>query len=531
LRYRLPRIRFENLSIFHLTGAKYMAISPSEYLQLDATAMAALIRKGEVSGGELLAAALQQYERVNPQINAISTLLLDQAQAQAKQNSTGLLGGVPLLIKDATQDYAGLPTSYGSRAFSHRIPARHSTIVQRFCDAGALIFGKTNTPELALKGVTESIAFGTTRNPWDLDRTAGGSSGGSAAAVAAGIVPMAGANDGGGSIRIPAGCCGLFGLRPSRGRVSVGPATGEVWEGASSDLVVSRSVRDTALALDILSGAAAGDPFIIAPATEPFAALAVQAPGRLRIAFSTHSPIGTPVHTEAIAAVQNAAKLLEALGHDVVEGAPNYDGGELARCFIHLYYGQVAATIAEARATGAQYGDFEMLTRVLGVLGRAMNAGQYVSSHRKWNQFGRALGDFYGQHDVYLTPTLARPPILHGEADLPGWKNSMLGLLLHSGLLSMLARLSLTDGMVDQIARDSLSFVPFTQLANLTGTPAMSVPLHWTAQGLPLGVQFCGPFGSEARLLQLATQLESAQPWSHKMPKLATTIPTGAAEK
>jgi amidase len=500
-----------------------MTISQSEYLQLDATAMAALVRKGDVSGSELLAAALRQYERVNPQINAIGVLMRDQAQSQAQQNATGVMGGVPMLIKDATQDYAGLPTSYGSRAFSRVTPARHSTIVQRFCDSGALIFGKTNTPELALKAVTESAAFGVTRNPWDLGRTPGGSSGGSAAAVAAGIVPMAGANDGGGSIRIPAACCGLFGLRPSRGRVSVGPASGEVWEGASSDLVVSRSVRDSALALDLLGGASAGDPFIIAPADEPFTALARRDPGRLRIAFSTRSPIGTPVHPEAVEAVQNAVALLRSLGHDVVEDEPAYDGAELARCYIHLYYGQVAASIAQARALGARYDDFEMLTQVLGVLGRAMNAGQYVSSHQKWNQFARALGDFYSRVDVYLTPSLAQPPVRHGESDLPQWQNSMLSGLLHSGLLSVLARLGLTNNMVDQIARDSLSFVPFTQLANLTGTPAMSVPLHWTAEGLPLGVQFCGPFGSEARLLQLATQLEAVKPWFHRLPTLATS--------
>jgi len=205
----------------------------------------------------------------------------------------------------------------------------------------------------------------------------------------------------------------------------------------------------------------------------------------------------------------------------VVEDQPAYDGAELARCYIHMYYGQVAATIAQARALGARSGDFEMLTQVLGVLGRAMHAGQYVSSHRKWNQFARVLGNFYQGVDVYLTPTLAQPPLRHGESDLPQWQNAMLSVLLHSGLLGVLARLGLTDGMVDQIARDSFSFVPFSQLANLTGTPAMSVPLHWTADGLPLGVQFCGPFGSEARLLQLAAQLESAAPWFDKMPTLA----------
>ena len=497
-----------------------MTITQSDYVQLDATAMAALVRNKEISGKELLAAALRQYELVNPQINAVSALLLEHAQRQAP-NVSGVLAGVPMLIKEVTQDYAGQSTSYGSRAFGNIVATQHSTIVQRFLDAGAQIFGKTTTPELALKGVTESSAFGITRNPWDVTRTPGGSSGGSAAAVAAGIVPMAGANDGGGSIRIPAACCGLFGLRPSRGRVSVGPAQGEVWDGASSDLVISRSVRDTALALDVQSAAAVGDPFVIARPEQAFSALAVREPGGLRIAVNRLSPLGTAVHPDAVAAVDKTVALLQSLGHEVVEDAPRYDGTELARCYIHMYYGHVAATIAQARSLGACASDFEMLTQILGVLGRAMNAGEYVSSHRKWNQFARVLGDFYTRVDLYLTPTLAQAPIRHGELDLPVWQQAMLGMLLHSGLLNVLARLGITDGLVDQIARDSLSFTPFSQLANLTGTPAMSVPLYWTDEGLPLGVQFCGPFGSEARLLQLANQLVTAQPWFKILPNLA----------
>ncbi|GLF13312.1 amidase [Pseudomonas aeruginosa] len=261
-----------------------MTLSVQQYLQADATALADLVQRGEVSAAELLALATAQLQRLNPQLNAVNRPMPEQARQRVGETLEGPLAGVPVLIKDAVQDYAGLPTSNGSRAFRHHVAASHSTVVQRLLDAGAVIIGKTNTPELALKGFTDPQAFGITRNPWDLTRTPGGSSGGSAAAVAAGIVPMAGANDGGGSIRIPAACCGLLGLRPSRGRVPCGPASGEIWEGASSDLVVSRSVRDSALALDVLAGPACGEPLVIAPPAQSFRALLSAEPPRLRIA-------------------------------------------------------------------------------------------------------------------------------------------------------------------------------------------------------------------------------------------------------
>ncbi len=495
--------------------------SLSEYLEYDASAMAAAVRSGEVGSGEWLALALQQTERVNPALNAVTTLMKSEAESRLNAHLAGPLAGVPMLIKDVTQDYAGLPTSYGSRAFQRIVPRRHSAVVARLLAAGALIFGKTNTPELGLKAVTDSRALGVARNPWNTEHVPGGSSGGSAAAVAAGIAPMAGANDGGGSIRIPAACCGLFGLKPSRGRVSVGPASGEVWEGASSDLVVSRSVRDSALALDVLAGPEPGDPFVIVPPGQSYVELAQRQTPRLRIGFTTRSPIGMPVHPEAVRAVEGAVKLLAGLGHEVDEAEPDYDGAALARCYLHLYFGQVAAAIAEARRAGARKDDFELLTRVLGALGGAMSAGRYVDSRLRWNDFARSLGAFHAQYDLLLTPTLAHPPIRHGQDDPPAWQRGVLSLLLGSGLLSVLARLGLMDGLVDQIARDNLARVPFTQLANLTGTPAMSVPLHWTAEGLPMGVQFIGRFGAEALLLQLATQLERAQPWFGRLPPLA----------
>lgn len=496
-------------------------MSPQDYTRMDATELARLVHERQVAPSEILDVALAQYHQLNPQLNAVCQPMIDIARRRVKEPLSGPLAGVPFLIKDAIQDYAGMPTGNGSSVFS-RIPVRqHSHIVQRLLDAGAVIFGKTNTPELALKGVTDPEAFGRTVNPWNVAHTPGGSSGGSAAAVAAGMVPMAGANDGGGSIRIPAACCGLFGLRPTRGRVSVGPASAEIWEGASSDGVVSRSVRDSALALDVLAGPNLGDPFRIAGEQASFVELAQREPGVLRIGYSTRSPVDTPVHPEAIKAVEETVALLRSLGHEVVEAEPDYDGQALARSYLMLYFGQVAATLDEARALGARDEEFELLTRVLAAFGRSMSSARYVRSHRQWNSFSQALGQFYQQHDLFLTPTLAHPPVRHEQAQLPTKQAKLLRNMLRSGALPTMARWGMLDNMVDDMARKNLTYVPFTQLANLTGTPAMSVPLHWTEAGLPLGVQFCAPVGSEARLLQLATQLEQARPWKDKWPAMA----------
>jgi len=283
-----------------------------EYRSHDATALAALVARGETTPAELLDIALARLAEVSPALNPVCRPMEREARVQlaALADDGAPFRGVPFLIKDAAQDYAGLPTTAGSRAFANAIAPAHSAIVRRYLASGLVIFGKTNTPEFALKGVTDPVLFGRTRNPWNPARTPGGSSGGAAAAVASGIVPMASGNDGGGSIRIPAACCGLFGLRPSRGRVSQGPAIGEVWYGASSEGVLSRSVRDTARVLDVLQGAEPGDPFVIAPPAEPYADAFAREPGRLRIGFTTASPIGTPVHAEAVAAVEDAARLL-----------------------------------------------------------------------------------------------------------------------------------------------------------------------------------------------------------------------------
>ena len=493
----------------------------AEYLAHDATALAARVARGEVAPAALLDLALAQLARVQPRINAVVRSLEPQARAQLAGPLAGPLSGVPLLIKDSVQDYAGVPTGDGSRAMQRFVAREHSAIVRRLLGAGAVIFGKTSLPELGLKAVTDPLAHGRCRNPWDLDRSPGGSSGGSAAAVAAGVLPMATGNDGGGSLRIPAACCGLFALKPSRGRVSVGPGLGELWFGLSQDGVLSRSVRDSALALDILAGAEPGDPFVIAPPPSSFSALCRQPPRRLRIGFCFDSPIGTPVHAEAVSAVRQAAALLQGLGHTLEEARPAIDGSALARSYLHVYFGQVPATIAAACARGAKAGEFEPMTRVLGALGRSVSAPRLSAELAAMNGYARALAGFFTRFDLLLTPTLAGPPVRHGAGEPPPAQVVLLSLLERSGLLGLLGRAGLLDGAVRAIAHDSLAAVPFTQLANVTGTPAMSVPLHWTADGLPLGVQFVAPSGDEATLLQLAGELEQAQPWFDRLPAMA----------
>jgi amidase len=494
----------------------------SEYLQHDAVGLAALVKRGETSAQELLELALRQGAGAQPKTNAICRLMESEARAQLKEQLDGPFAGVPFLIKDCAQDYAGLPTTFGSRSMAGAVAPQHAYVVRRFLEAGLVIFGKTNLPEFALKGVTDSKLFGRAQNPWDFERTPGGSSGGAAAAVASGVVPMASGSDGGGSIRIPAAYCGLFGLRPSRGRISPGPAEGEIWYGASAEGVISRSVRDTAGILDLLAGGEAGDPFVVARGSEPYAALMQRDPPRLRIGFSSVSPIGTDVHPEAVAAVNDAAKLLATLGHEVEEATPEIDGAALAKSFLHIYFGQVSAFVMQAKATGARGSDFELLTRLTATLGNATSSGAMTVQLRKWNEFARALARFHARYDLLLTPTVAHPAIKHGQGDLSAAEQAILNLLERTRLLGLLARLGVLDGMVDKIARDSLQYVPFTQLANLTGTPAMSVPLHWTADGLPLGVQFVARFGEEDGLLQLARQLETARPWVSRLPAWVT---------
>jgi amidase len=485
--------------------------------ELDAVGLAELVARGEVTAAELLEAAIARADAAAGTLNAAPIRFDEVARAQVRGGLSGPFAGVPFLLKDIGQEYAGQPHTAAVAAHRARVAPAHSAYTRRCLAAGLVIFGRTATPEMGLRAQTESRLWGPTRNPWDLARSPGGSSGGSAASVAGGIVPMAGANDGGGSIRIPASYCGLFGLKPSTGRVSWGPAQGLAWEGASSNGVLSWSVRDTARMLDVLSGPEPGELVRAPPPARPFAAEVGAPPGQLRVGFSTASPIGAPVAPECVAAVRVAAKLLEGLGHVVEEAAPAIDGGEVAAAYLTLYLGQVGA---DAAAAGVADGAFELETGLLASLGRALNAAEYVTSLRKWNGFARALGAFHETYDLWLTPTVAGPPPRIGELGLPPTQRLVLPLLrrLRAG------RLLLKAGMLETIARDSLGRTPFTQISNMTFTPSMSVPLHMApaapgGAALPVGVQFIARYGAEDVLLRLASQLEAAAPWAGRRPK------------
>ncbi len=478
---------------------------------LDATGLAELVATGQASAAELLEAAIARTDASAATLNAVPIRFDDAARAQVRGPLAGPFAGVPFLLKDIGQEYAGQPATAAAAPFRNRRPAEHSAYTRRCLAAGLVIFGRTATPELGLKAVSESKLWGPTRNPYDPARTAGGSSGGSAAAVAGGLVAMAGANDGGGSIRIPASFCGLFGLKPGTGRVSWGPSQGMVWEGASANGVLTRSVRDTARMMDVLCGPEPGDPWTAAPPERPYAAETEIPPGRLRIGFSVASPLGTKVDQACIDAVHAAARLLESLGHQVEEAAPEVDGGAVAACYIKLYLGQVAAELA---ASGAPDSAFEPETALLAMLGRTLSAGEYVGAHLQWNGFARALGAFHQRYDLWMTPTVAAPPARIGELDTPPAQLRLAAAIraLRGG------RLMLKLGMLDQMVRESLARTPFTQLSNLTFTPSMSVPLHTAPAepggvALPVGVQFVGAHSSEGLLLRLAAQLEQAAPW------------------
>ncbi|MEO5878008.1 MAG: amidase [Streptosporangiaceae bacterium] len=490
----------------------------TEYRRFDAVGLAELVAQGEVSPGEVLETAIGRAEQVGGALNAIVRPMYEIARARAAGELSGPFAGVPFLIKDLGQDYEGLPTTAGSRSLRSRVAPAHSMIVQRWLDAGLVVFGKTNTPEFGTKSVTEPVASGPTRNPWNLAHTPGGSSGGSAAAVAAGVVPVAGASDGGGSIRIPAACCGLFGLKAGRGLLSAGPGHGEYFHGAATEGVISRSVRDSAAMLDVMTAVPdLGGPYLAARPATSYAESARREPGRLRVGFTTRSPLNTPVDPEAVAAVDGAVKLLSDLGHDVEPAEPDLDGQQLARDFLLMWGCEAAATIAEIqRTTGAPTRDFELDTRMLAGAARSVSAAEYIAAHDRWNVHTRALAAFHERYDLLLTPTLAGPPVRVGELDTPRVLQVLGEFLLRLRLAGPMARTRLWD---DQLIAN-LAPVPFTQLANITGRPAMSVPLHRTANGLPLGLQFVGALGSEPLLLSLAQQLETARPWADDAPPL-----------
>ncbi|MDF2629264.1 MAG: amidase [Symbiobacteriaceae bacterium] len=493
-----------------------MSLIPG-YTRYDALGLADLVRRGEVTPPELLETAIAAAQRLNPALNAVIHPMYDTARAAAGGAlSEGPFRGLPFLLKDLIEACAGAPTTSGSRACRSFVPAADSESVRRYKQAGVVILGKTNTPEFGLVAYTEPALFGPTRNPWNTAHTPGGSSGGSAAAVAAGIVPVASGGDGGGSIRIPASHCGLFGLKPSRGRTPTGPEQGHLWHGAVSLHVLTRSVRDSAAMLDVTQGPEPGAPYVIAPPVRPYAEEVRTGPGRLRIAFDTRSPVNGPVDPECVAAVEKAARLLADLGHHVEEARPEIDFPALARSYVTMYCGEVAYEVGQVkeRFGPAAAAEVEPATRALALLGEAVTAAEFSGALHMWDAAGMAMGRFFQRYDLYLTPTVARPPVRIGELQPKPHEQRLMVVL--NGLGS--GRLWKATGLVDRIATENLAPTPFTQLANLTGLPAMSVPLHWTAANLPVGVQFVAPFGEEGLLFRLAGQLEQAAPWFDRRP-------------
>ncbi len=491
-----------------------------EYRQYDALGLADLVRRGEVSPSELVEEAIERIEAHNPHINAVVGKIYEDARSAAAGDlPQGPFSGVPFLLKDLVAAYAGAPLTQGSKAYRDDIPDYDSELVARFKQAGTIILGKTNTPEFGLKGVTEPDLHGPTRNPWNTEYTPGGSSGGSAAAIAGGMVPMASGGDGGGSLRIPAAYCGLFGFKPTRGRVPTGPVYGEKWQGAVVEHVISRSVRDSAAMLDAVQGADPGAPYVIAGPSRPYLEEVEREPRPLKIAFTRHSPLGEEMHPECIRAVDEAVTLLEEMGHYLEEKTPPLDGEKIASCYFMLYCGEVCADIVELKMKLGRNpvpADVEVATWMFNILGRAYNSGDFILARREWNEFARAMGQFHQTYDLYLTPTTATLPVRVGELDPRPFETAAMKVFNRLGLGRLLKSL----GIAEKIFRQNISKTPFTQFVNFTGQPAMSVPLHWSADGFPCGVHFVAPFGEESLLFQVAGQLEKAKPWFDRVPQL-----------
>jgi len=471
-----------------------------EFERYDGLGLAELIRTKEVTVEEVLAATLERIEARNPAINAVVTRMDEQARAAVRAGlPDGPFKGVPYLLKDLGALYTGVVTSNGSNLFASYLADHDSEIVARMKRAGLVIVGKSNTPEMGIAPSTEPRLHGVTRNPWSLGHSAGGSSGGAAAAVAAGMLPMAHATDGGGSIRIPASACGLFGLKPTRARNPMGPDAGEGWSGASIGHAVTWTVRDSAALLDATSGPDVGDPYWAPPPARPFLSEIGRDPGRLRIALTTTPWIEGPVDPECAEAARAAGRLCESLGHHIEEARPQIDEAAWLKSTLVIVtasLGFAVETRATALGRALKSDDVERITWERVELGRTFSATDYARAIHTVHRTGRVVARFLERYDVLITPTMAKPP-------------HPLGVL----------SLSSPDSAAFTAARSAS--VGFTSLFNSSGHPAMSVPLSMSRSGLPLGVQFVARFGDEATLFRLASQLETAAPWKDRRPRLA----------
>ncbi|MCL6270610.1 amidase [Sansalvadorimonas sp. 2012CJ34-2] len=491
-----------------------------ELQKYDATGLAELIRRGKVSNAEVYDFFCHHIETLNPSLNAVIRPRFDKARDELKQIPPNApFAGVPFLTKDLIASLEGEVMGCGSAAMQQWKAPFDSELVHRFRRAGLVILGQTNTPEMGLMGITEPVVHGPTHNPWNLERTPGGSSGGSAAAVAAGMVPMASGGDGGGSIRIPASCCGLFGLKPSRNRQPIGPAFAECWAGAVSEHVLTRSVRDSAAMLEITNGMDSGAPSPVLRETG-YVAAAQKDPEALRVGFSTRSPTGSSVDPECVEAVEKTAYLLEDLGHRVEEIELPLDSVQLATSFLTMLLGQTAKSVAELSELlniPARQLQIELPTRALYQIGSTIKAKDYLLALNYWNELSREMGHLHQRYDVIMTPTMATPPQPIGA--LYPSKGELFSMRLLS--IPGMSWLAMKLGLAEKMAMDMLDKLPFTQAANMTGQPSMSVPLHWSQENLPVGVQFTGAMGEEMLLFSLAGQLERTSPWHDYQPDLS----------
>nr|VFJ78602.1 MAG: amidase [Candidatus Kentron sp. FW] len=469
-----------------------------EYEKYDGLGLAELVRAKEVNPEEVLEAAIERIERYNGVIDAVVWKMYDEARETIRQGlPAGPFTGVPYLLKDLYLCYAGVPLSNGSRLFAGFVPDYDSTLVERYRAAGLVIAGKTNTPEFGVCATTEPAVHGPTRNPWDLGRSPGGSSGGSAAAVAMGMVPVAHATDGGGSIRIPAANCGLFGLKPTRARTPHGPDRGESSEGLGGGHCVSRTVRDSAAMLDATHGPDSGAPYWAPPPERPFLEEVGADPGRLRIAFTTKTFGGAPLHPECVRAIEATAGLCADSGHVVEEAVPAVDEQAIRYIWRVIPGAYLWSTLAlRARALGREIHpeDVEPVTWAWGQEGQKRTAAELIHATQTMHEIGGILAGFFEKHDLLLSSTMANPPRPLGFMDM-----------MHPDL-------------DDYYERRLMDEIPFTPLFNEAGCPAMSMPLHWTEDGLPVGVHFGARFGDEATLFRIAAQLEEARPWADRRP-------------
>ena len=488
-----------------------------EYGQYDAVGLAELVRKRQVSPTELLDEALARTAAVNPKINAVIHLMEGRArEAIASGLPEGPLTGVPFLIKDLMTAYAGEPMRKGSRLFEDYVPAADEELTRRYRQAGLVIFGKTNTPELGVTNVTEPELFGPTRNPWNLERTSSGSSGGSAAAVAARIAPAANANDGGGSIRTPASNCGLVGLKPSRGRNPTGPLEPDVWWGFIGEHVVTRTVRDSAAILDATAGDYPQQLMKLPAAERAFLDETQRSPGRLRVAYTFDPGLAKTLHAENRRALEATILALQGLGHELVEVKLPLPPESFVASYTALIAADVAATLRTApRLVGreASSDNVELATWVLARMGEAQSAADVTEALWTMQTFSRQWLQWAAGFDVLLTPTVGVPPLPIGAYKMSTMQRQGLKLLTAlpgSALLSQRAK-------VVEAFEPVLEAAPYTMVANVTGQPSMSLPLHWTGDGLPMGMLFTARIGDEATLFRLAAQIEQAMPWRERI--------------